>query len=57
MRATPVRDALRHVFRNCSALYDDNVVCAPRRKVFWGWGLRGFRLDRYNSGTKTRRKL
>ena len=38
-------------------LYDDNVVCAPRRKVFRSWGTRGFDLHRYNSGTKRRRKL
>jgi hypothetical protein len=48
---------LRYVFHTCSALYDDNVVCAPRRKVFRSWGTRDFGLQRYNSGTKTRRKL
>jgi hypothetical protein len=57
MRATPVCNALRHVFRHCSTLDNDNVVGTPRRKVFWSLGTRGFGLDGHNSGGNTHRQL
>jgi hypothetical protein len=48
---------VRHVFRHCSTLDDDNVVGTPRRKVFWSLGTRGFGLDGHNPSGNTHRQL